>query len=323
MAGELTGSHAETLSIHLDDLPITPTVEVNTGRLFLDWEQELAPGLHRLQLSLPDIETTGTVTCRELCLHNLQVKLAQPQHAADALPIATFVTETDDRLALLATTIVDLPPTAALAPTSQLLVNSWRLDDRHHTILHDAPTQMPVNYIHLTDAAGNTLLQADHQLGQRRLYLPDERILVDLVALPVRASASTPTELRMGLWYPQTEQYFWSPDVAKTDAVGRVNIGQLVDMTNTHFVPPLPINKRFSTRFTNSADGRSLHLLDAYITTDSNEIGQYQLATVWAQPDLFIAPVSVTLFAHLLDREGELLESVEHVLTHASTDLAQ
>lgn len=315
IAGNITGTQTKTLAFHLDGVPVMPILDATTDGMTIAWEQQLQSGLHELQISLPPETLLTNLNCEELCLHNVHVKLINPLPAATAPPVATFVDESGSALELLATKLFTVPATTA-APTTkpQLLMNVWRLDDNSYRILQDDPMRMPVNFVHFTDDAGNTLLQADHPLGVRRLLVPDAKILFDLVALPQTDSVTQPTELRMGLWYPQTEQYFWSPDAAAIDPVGRVKVGRLTDFAQTSPVPTLPTNGLFSITFENPADGRSLHLLDAYITVDSVDQEQYQLATIWEQPDLFIAPVSVTLFAHLTDQNGELLQSTEHVL---------
>ncbi|MCB0107613.1 MAG: hypothetical protein KDE53_16950, partial [Caldilineaceae bacterium] len=259
--------------------------------------------------------------CTELCLYNAHLQLVEIAPAPDVPPLATFVNEEGAQLELLATTVFTMPGNSALgpgridavaAPPLQLLAATWRLDDNTHTQLHHSPTQMPVNYLHLTDAAGNVLAQADHPLGERRIELHDSRMVLDLVPLPTDAALAPATELRLGLWYPESAGYFWSPD-AETDAVGRVRIGQLADLSRRLPLPAIGPNPAVAVTFTNAADGRSLRLLDASLTPNATP-EHLQLSTIWEQRDLFIPRVSVTLVAHLTDQTGAALQSEAHSL---------
>ncbi|MEZ4618678.1 MAG: hypothetical protein R2867_24625 [Caldilineaceae bacterium] len=326
--GGTIGNQATALAFDLDGIPAAPPSIAVTDGVAFDWHVELTPGQHNLQLSLPDQPAGSNSACEALCLRNLTIKLIEPLVDSDSAPLATFVTDpahSDLRLTLLNSTILAIVTGADGAgaaftkpeetPQSRLLLNTWRLDDKSATILHDAPTRMPVNYLHLTDAVGNIIAQADHRLGERHLLWGDQAILLDLVALPAFAGSTPPTELRLGLWYPQTERYFWSSDAADIDAVGRVKIGQLADLSTAYPLPTIPINKDLRTTFVNHTDGRTLTLINAYLTSTSVANGQLQLATTWAQSDLFIPRVSVTLFAHLTDHEGNTQQSVEHVVS--------
>ncbi|MCB0190002.1 MAG: hypothetical protein KDE31_37280 [Caldilineaceae bacterium] len=192
-----------------------------------------------------------------------------------------------------------------------MLVTTWRLDEKLHTQLHDPSTPMPVSYLHLTDAEGTLLAQADHPLGERRIELHDEGIVLDLVALPRVVADPADVELRLGLWYPESAQYFWSP-TSEADGAGRVRLGNLADFTQYFAPPALPVNSALATTFSNPIDGRSLRLLDAYLTPDPT-YEHLQLSTFWEQSNLFIPGVSVTLFAHLTD-PGRRVDPAEGAL---------
>lgn len=337
IGGRLVGHQAEAVTFAVDGVLVVPSqVTLDPDGVF-HWEQPLSAGEHRIELFLDvfldDTEQAKETTsldsaptdqlCVTLCLYNPSVQLVEISVPTEQPPVATFINEAGTRVELLATTILTMPATVETnlmgstapqkEPPLQLLVNTWRLDDNLHTLLHESPTQLPVNYLHLTDEAGTVLAQADHPIGERHIDLHEQQIILDLVPLPAAVATLPSTELRLGLWYPDTAQYFWSPD-GKVDAVGRVNIGELADLRQLFPLPPMPLNAQLATTFTNAEDGRSLRLLDAFLTLNPTT-NQLQLATVWEQRNLFIPTVSVTLLAHLTDQNGVRLQEEAHLLT--------
>lgn len=114
------------------------------------------------------------------------------------------------------------------AGPDQGLVTAWRLTraaDKNYTV-----------FIHLVDAGGNILAQADHQLwawdvkeeGPSSRWTPNLTHL-DIVPVPETASnSSSPISIRLGLWLPETgEQFPVEASIPKLDEGGRLIIGNL------------------------------------------------------------------------------------------------
>jgi len=91
-------------------------------------------------------------------------------------------------------------------------------------------------YVHLVDAEGNIVAQADHQLwawdirseGSTSTWTPNLTHL-DIIPLPESALTTPGTlTIRLGLWLPDTGQHF-SVDTStlEVDAGGRLVIGEL------------------------------------------------------------------------------------------------
>jgi hypothetical protein len=111
---------------------------------------------------------------------------------------------------------------------TQGLVTAWRLTrptDKNYTA-----------YIHLVDAAGNIVGQADHQLwawdvrseGPTTTWTPDLTHL-DIVPIPAElVSTASPLTIRLGLWLPATGQQFPAEEASlEVDAGGRLVVGEL------------------------------------------------------------------------------------------------
>jgi len=107
-------------------------------------------------------------------------------------------------------------------------VSAWRLahsTDKNYTA-----------FIHLVDAGGNIIAQADHQLwawdvrteGPSSMWTPDIPHL-DMIPIPENVlSASEPLTIRLGLWLPDTGQHFSvETSTLETDGGGRLVIGEL------------------------------------------------------------------------------------------------
>ncbi len=108
------------------------------------------------------------------------------------------------------------------------LVTAWRLTrstDKNYTA-----------FIHLVDADGNIIAQADHQLwawdvkseGPASIWTPNLTHL-DIVPLPKEALATDASlTIRLGLWLPDTGQQFpVETSSLQVDEGGRVIVGQL------------------------------------------------------------------------------------------------
>jgi hypothetical protein len=120
---------------------------------------------------------------------------------------------------------------AALPETSTTpygFVTAWRLTrpaDKNYTV-----------FIHLVDAGGNVIAQADHQLwawsikseGPTSAWTPG-LIHLDITPIPETAlTTQTALTIRLGLWLPDTGQHFLvETDTLEIDAGGRLIVGNL------------------------------------------------------------------------------------------------
>lgn len=107
-------------------------------------------------------------------------------------------------------------------------VSGWRLTrstDKNYTA-----------FVHLVDAEGTVIAQADHQLwawdvtteGPTSMWTPEIPHL-DIIPIPASAlAASGPLTIRLGLWLPETETYFpVETSMLTVDKGGRLVIGEL------------------------------------------------------------------------------------------------
>jgi hypothetical protein len=148
-------------------------------------------------------------------------------------PLATFDNNAIEFLGYVIDTTPTFPgeePTASDQshnPTPGF-VTAWRLTrpaDKDYTV-----------FIHLVDAQGNIIAQADHQLwawdvtgeGPTSSWTPGLPHL-DIIPVPEAAlTAEKPLTIRLGLWLPTTEQQFQpNPVSLDTDEAGRLIVGEL------------------------------------------------------------------------------------------------
>ena len=220
--GQLDGENAGDVQLLLDgsasELQVTALFKtVDAFETTLD----LAAGQHQLAFSrsASGATTAGSEPCSELCVLNLTASLESPQNTLPATPIATLVDDNGQQARLETAGIVQ-------SPAGETLVTTWQLPAGFDM------TDPPTLYVHITDAAGNTVAQADHVLGENSFWHQntDQAVtLIDVVALP---AAAGDLEIRVGLWRPDTQSYFWATDSVLTDAAGRVplgTIGELMD----------------------------------------------------------------------------------------------
>ncbi len=125
-------------------------------------------------------------------------------------------------------TVPRYPGNQAEEQEGQGLVTAWRLTTpttKNYTV-----------YIHLVDAEGNIVDQADHQLwawdvkgeGPTSIWTPNLTHL-DIVPVPKAAlTADTPLSIRLGLWLPDSGEYFLvDTQILTVDEVNRLVVGGL------------------------------------------------------------------------------------------------
>ena len=79
------------------------------------------------------------------------------------------------------------------------------------------------------------LAQADHQLGWSGIVdsegVENSSKFVDFVEVPLNSAAIQPDSVvRIGLWCPETRDYFWVADSTGLDDSGRLVVGSWADL---------------------------------------------------------------------------------------------
>jgi hypothetical protein len=84
-------------------------------------------------------------------------------------------------------------------------------------------------YVHFEDAQGQRLAQADHVLAADSLWLrdadTDEVVFVDVTSLPEGDALAADARARIGLWYPDSQTYYWASESDRTTADGQLDLG--------------------------------------------------------------------------------------------------
>lgn len=312
LQGEWVGSAAAEAEVYLDGgalaLQRDPYAKETVA-----WQTTLTTtaGLHRLHLPLPaPSQATAATPCATLCLRNFTVRLAQPTIPSDRPPLATFVNENKQQVELFAMTF--LTTTAAVEPALQSawLVTAWRLDAATYAQAQQAPQQLPALYLHFTTADGQTQSQADHRLGERHLLRTDAPILLDLLPLPMAALATY--EVRLGLWYPEQQSYFWATNAAPVDAGNRFNLGPLAQWQQIMAPPAIVSTPIIQTTFHTGANEEPFVLLQARLVAGAKD-ELPALLTTWRTPYTGHKD-NITLHLYLTDTHGTLQTETSHRL---------
>ncbi|MER2599410.1 MAG: hypothetical protein ABTQ73_07820 [Caldilineales bacterium] len=160
--------------------------------------------------------------CAPLCVLSLSARPLQPALLAAMPPLARFRGEEGEELELLA---AELLPPRADKPGYHLLT-AWRASAAAAAARRDHTP--PTLFVHLTDAAGVTLAQADHPLGVQGWQQQDAAYrLLDVTALPLDTRSAARLALRIGLWYPDSSRGLTAEPLSSTveiDAAGRLHL---------------------------------------------------------------------------------------------------
>lgn len=306
--GEWVGSAAAAVEAQLDDMPLALQRDPYTEQT-VAWQATLTTtaGLHRLRLPLPaPNQATAAAPCATLCLRDFTARLVQPTIPADRPPLATFVNATNQQAELLAMTFLTTAATVEPAHQSAWLVTAWRLDATTFAQAQQDPQQLPALYLHFTTADGHTQHQADHRLGERRLLRTDAPILFDLLPLPMATADLATYEVRLGLWYPEQQTYFWATDPQSVDEGNRFNLGPLAHWQQAIEPPAIVSTPAIQTVFRSEDDEEPFVLLQARLV--AGEQGERPgLLTTWRTPYTFDQQDGINLRLYLTDAAGTAL----------------
>lgn len=230
LQGQLEGGGAGAAQFLLDGQPIessaTPLFDsVHAFQATLD----LPAGQHELAIRRPPVGAApaGSGPCRDLCVLNLAVNLESPRQVTKDAPLATFVAANGEQAALMAAQVArSTSPDSAAGP---VLLTQWRLPTGADT------ASLPTLYVHITDAAGATIAQADHLLAERSLWRSDadaSSTMIDLVDLPADVVGRRDLQIRIGLWRPAEQTHYWIAEPGRSDAAGRLLLGALADLAS-------------------------------------------------------------------------------------------
>ena len=305
LQGEWVGSAATAVEAQLDDRPLALQRDPYTEQT-VAWQTTVTTtaGLHWLQLPLPaPNQATATAPCTTLCLRDFTVRLVQPIIPTDRPPLATFVNESNQQVELFGMTFLTTTATVDSALQSAWLVTAWRLDAATYAQAQQDPQQLPALYLHFTTADGQTQRQADHRLGERRLLRTDAPILLDLLPLPRPTADLATYEVRLGLWYPERQAYFWATDAQAVDEGNRFNLGPLSQWQQEIEPPAIVTTPALQTTFQTDMDEEPFVLLQARLVP--GEQGETpSLVTTWRTPYAFDQQDDINVHLYLTDADG-------------------
>lgn len=313
LQGEWVGAAANAVQVALNGAPLALRHDAY-DQIAVAWATTItgAPGEQLLTLSLPPTaQATSDGPCATLCLRDFAVRLVQP--TLPAAPLATFVNASNQKAALLDVTLLTTAETTAPVLQTAWLATLWRLDEATFAQIQNDPQALPTLYMHLTTTDGQKQAQVDHRLGERRLVLANAPVLFDLIPLPVAQSDLAALELRLGLWYPETNAYFWATESSHVDGDNRFNLGRLIDYRQSVAAPAIAINKQLQTTFALPEAAEHYTLLQARILTATNPTEPPTLLTTWRTP-YYSAEDQIELRLLITNAEGAPIDEVKHRL---------
>lgn len=340
MQGEIVGTRINEVELTLDQKALDFTAD-NYSALVKSWQTAvvLTAGVHEFNVQTTVTEqVTGGWRCTQHCLRNFTVRLVQPQVTTVAEPLTTFVDSNGQQAILLKTQLLRTAPNIDPSHQAYWLMTSWQLDPALTAQLQQAPARLPALFIHLTDTTGSTQLQADHQLGEHYVYMGEAGIFYDFVPLLLTPTLLSALELRLGLWYPATGDYYWSITGTNIDTANRLRVGALTAISVPLQLPNFPSDPRHYATFmppttvetlvgqpsttpatapfaAPAAAGKQLSLLSAQVISSSADVSTPQLVTTWRVPYNFNTRNNAELFVELTDTQGKLLARLKQALS--------
>jgi hypothetical protein len=191
---------------------------------------DLAAGDHTLRIVGPQPDRTSQRDPNSgLCLMNLAFSLQKPVVDSPTAPLTRFVDDSGSRLDLLEAVV--LPSAEKRADGTPRLVTIW--SEPEPGAGYGQPSEPPTLFVHLTDRQGTIERQADHTLGANSVWIPGNGgpgYLLDVVELPLAGLAADQTEIRLGLWYPGPQTYYWTLDPDQLDNAARFTAGTVAEL---------------------------------------------------------------------------------------------
>ena len=96
----------------------------------------------------------------------------------------------------------------------------------------------PTVFVHFENDQGQRLSQADHVLAADSYWLrdstTDEVIFVDVTSLPEGEALAGDARVRIGLWYPDSQTYYWASESDRTTADGQLDLGAVEELKSTN-----------------------------------------------------------------------------------------
>ena len=186
-------------------------------------EQVLGAGEHRLTLS---DAATGPAGLPVPCLQGVIARLEDPAVLNAGSLDVDFANEEGLQYRLDAASVIPIPPGSSVGDAGQLaLLTAWRV--QRPSGRPEVPGEAPDLYVHITDPAGELVSQADHRLARQSVWESDGSYFYDLVPLPWVVSQHPEMELRIGLWLPESQRYYWITDSTRVDASNRLPLGSV------------------------------------------------------------------------------------------------
>jgi hypothetical protein len=224
--GAIEGCGSTEIGFTLDGSPVAPAWTAITSDLHtFEITGKLEAGEHSLQF-VP--APAAGASCDEPWVMNLTARLEMPALPVSPTPLARFVGPEGDRIDLLAAEIVSRSSQNPAAGEPRLLT-VWRVSADH--AVTRAGATPPTLYVHFEDAQGQRLAQSDHPLAADSYRLRgangDDAIFVDVTDLPGGEALAGDARVRVGLWYPDSQTYYWASESERAAADGRLDLGTM------------------------------------------------------------------------------------------------
>ena len=235
--GATEGCRPAELGFTVDGRPVTPARTAITDLLqTFEITTELAAGEHSLRISPSAAAAAGEgAACAQPWLMNLTGQLSELKLPASSARLARFIGAEGDQVELLAAEIVSRPSNSS-AKIEPKLLTVWRVDPSHK--LTEPAGIHPTLYVHFEDAQGQRLAQADHVLAADSFWLrdadTDEVVFVDVTNLPEGEALAADARARIGLWYPDSQTYYWASESNRTTADGQLDLGTVEQLKSAN-----------------------------------------------------------------------------------------
>jgi len=227
--GLLDGEGVPGLRFSADGNSVEPVLVPLFANVYaFSLQGHFAPGQHTLQVQHSAAASPeGDVCIVAFYLHARLKQLDLPQ-SQDAP--SDFVNQNGQRFRLLGAGIISDSGSASEPAT--YFYTAWQ------TLGSTTPITAQLcldQFTHITTPDGAMLAQADHQLGWSGIVdsegVENSSKFVDFVEVPLNSAAIQPDSVvRIGLWCPETRDYFWVADSTGLDDSGRLVVGSWADL---------------------------------------------------------------------------------------------
>ena len=220
--GVLEGERVSQIKFLLEDNPIAPQKALLFDNTYtFAYTDYFSVGTYTFTLLPPELERNGSSPL----LFDLHARIQRlDTHVSEAAQ-ARFVNEAGKQIDLLGAGILTIGD-------DDLLFTIWQLPDAE-TFFQSKPGLDL--FVHILSSENVQIEQADHEFGVHSLLVrKDDKkkfsVVIDFIPLPEIDNPDA--TIRIGLWRPKDQAYFWVTDSRLTDEQGRLSLGTIETLKN-------------------------------------------------------------------------------------------